>query len=186
MSKTILVLRGSPRRKGNSAALANRLVDGAKEAGAQVEEVLLDRMKIRPCNACDLCHDKGEGCVIKDDMQAIYPMLLEADAIVIASPIYYFTFSAQVKLCIDRWYALESSDGNALRGKKIGILLSYGDSDLYTSGGVNAIHTFESIFRYIGCEIVGLVHGSAHKLGEMEQQTALLEKAYQLGQKFGG
>ena len=60
MSKNILILRGSPRRKGNSAALANRLVDGAKEAGAQVEEVLLDRMKIRPCNACDLCHEKGK------------------------------------------------------------------------------------------------------------------------------
>ena len=104
-------------------------------------------------------------------MQEIYPKLLDADAIVIASPIYYFTFSAQVKLCIDRWYALESSNGNALGGKKIGLLLSYGDSDLHTSGGINAIHTFESIFRYINCEIVGVVHGSAHKLGEMEQQA---------------
>ncbi len=184
MPRKILVLRGSPRKNGNSAALAEQAVQGAREAGASIEEALLDRMSIRPCNACDMCRTKGQ-CVIQDDMQTLYPKLQEADAIVIASPIYYFTMSAQVKLCIDRWYALETPQGNALRGKQIGLLLAYGDSDLYTSGGINAIHTFESIFRYIGCEIAGMVYGTAGAAGEMQQQTELMQKAYQLGRKLG-
>ncbi len=184
MQKKILVLRGSPRKNGNSAALADQVVKGAREAGATVEEALLDRMSIRPCNACDLCRTKGQ-CVIQDDMQTLYPMLQEADAIVIASPVYYFTMSAQVKLCIDRWYALETPQGNLLRGKKIGLLLAFGDSDVYTSGAINAIHTFESIFRYIGCEIVGMVYGTAGAAGEIHQQTELIQKAYQLGGQLG-
>jgi multimeric flavodoxin WrbA len=185
MTKNILILKGSPRKNGNSATLADRLAEGARETGARVEEVLLDRMKIRPCNNCDLCQEKGEGCVVKDDMQTIYPKLLAADAIVIASPIYYFTFNAQVKLCIDRWYALESSNGNALRGKQVGILLTFGDTDIHTSGGINAIHTFESIFHYIGCEIAGMVYGTANKIGDAAKQPELLEQAYQLGLKLG-
>jgi multimeric flavodoxin WrbA len=119
-------------------------------------------------------------------MQALYPQLLAADAILITSPIYYFTISAQTKLCIDRWYALESPQtGNALRGKQFGIVLTYGDTDLYTSGGINAIHTFESIFRYIHAEIVGMVYGTASDPGDVEKQPALLEQAFQLGLRMG-
>jgi multimeric flavodoxin WrbA len=118
-------------------------------------------------------------------MQTLYPLLEKADAIVLASPVYWFTLSAQVKLCIDRWYALESPQGSALRGKQIGIVLTYGDTDLYTSGGINAIHTFESMFRYIGAEIKGMVYGSANKIGDAEKQPALMEKAYQLGKQLG-
>ena len=66
----------------------------------------------------------------------------------IASPIYWFTISAQTKLFIDRWYALESSQGSVLKGKQFGILLTYGDDDPYTSGAINAIRTFQDMFRY--------------------------------------
>jgi multimeric flavodoxin WrbA len=185
MAKTVLILKGSPRRNGNSAALADRAAEGAREAGAVVEETLLDRMKIRPCNACDQCRKKG-GCVIQDDMQALYPKLLAADAILIATPVYYFTMSAQVKACIDRWYALEGTGGNAIKGKQVGILMSYGDSDLQTSGGINAVRTFESIFGYIGCEIVGMVHGSASDPGDIQGQSAVMEQAYALGKQIAG
>lgn len=186
MAKNILILKGSPRRSGNSAALADRAAEGAREAGAEVEEALLDRMQIRPCNACDACRRNERTCIVQDDMQALYPMLLAADAILIATPVYYFTMSAQVKACIDRWYALEGPGGNALKGKRVGILMSYGDSNLQTSGGINAVRTFESIFGYIGCEIVGVVHGSADKPGEITGQAALMEKAYGLGKQLAG
>jgi len=185
MAKTVLILKGSPRRKGNSAALADRSAEGARESGAVVEEVLLDRMKIRPCNACDGCRRNERTCVIQDDMQTLYPKLLAADAILIATPVYYFTMSAQVKACIDRWYALERSGGSALKGKRVGILMSYGDSDLQTSGGINAVRTFESIFGYIGCEIVDVVHGSASDPGEIRGQAAIMEQAYALGKQIG-
>jgi hypothetical protein len=94
--------------------------------------------------------------------------------------------SAQVKACIDRWYALEGPGGNALKGKQVGILMSYGDSDLQTSGGINAVRTFESIFSYIGCEIVDVVHGSASDPGEIRKQAAVMEQAYVLGKQMAG
>ena len=184
MSKNILILKGSPRGNGNSATLAAQVFAGAKEAGAQIEDVYLHGMDIRPCDACDFCQEGDVGCVVKDDMQNIYPKLEQADAIVIASPIYWFTLSAQMKLCIDRWYALESSEGSALKGKQLGVVLTYGDTDLYTSGGINAIHTLESMARYIGMDIVEVVHGSAMDVGDVEKQPELLERAYKLGQKL--
>lgn len=184
MSRFVLALKGSPRENGNSNTLAEQVIAGAREAGAEVESVWLHQMDIHPCDGCDVCHET-EMCIIKDDMQKIYPLLEKADAILIASPIYWFTISAQSKLCIDRWYALERPEGNLLRGKQFGIVLTFGDSDLYTSGGINAIHTFESMFRYIGGHIIGMVYGSAHKIGDVEKQPKLMERAYQLGITLG-
>jgi len=183
-NKYILVVNGSPRKNGNSVMLAEQVAAGAKAAGAQVESFVLHSMNILPCNACDACQETQD-CTIQDDMQILYPKLRRADAIVIASPIYWFTISAQTKLFIDRWYALEGPQGNALAGKRVGIVLTYGDTDPFTSGAVNAIRTFQDMCRYIGANIAGIVYGSATKEGEIQNQPSLLEKAYQLGQKLG-
>ncbi len=182
MSKSVLILKGSPRINGNRAVLADQIFAGAKKAGAEVESVYLSGLEINPCDACDACQEGDGGCIVEDDMQSLYPKLSQADAIVIASPIYYFTISAQTKLCIDRWYALETESGNALRGKQLAIVLVYGDTDLYTSGGINAIHTFESISRYIGLEIAGMVYGTAEQIGDAEKQPELMAKAFKLGE----
>jgi multimeric flavodoxin WrbA len=182
MCNSVLILKSSPRKKGNSNILAASLQAGVIEAGANVESLMLHDMDIRPCDACDECQETGV-CVISDDMQQIYPLLERADSIVIASPVYWFTISAQAKLCIDRWYAIHSS--GIFRKKRIGIILTYGDDDLYSSGGINAIHTFESMFRYLDADIIGIVHGSAHECGDVEKQPELMESAYQLGQKLG-
>ncbi len=184
MSDFVLVLKGSPRENGNSSTLAEQVAAGAKAAGAEVESVSLHTLDIRPCDACDSCHETGGVCVIKDDMQSLYPQLRRASAILVASPVYWFTISAQAKLCIDRWYAFESPQGSELRGKKFGFVLTYGDTDLYTSGGINAIHTYESMCRYLRADIVGMVYGSADKAGEVINQPELMEKAYQLGRKL--
>jgi multimeric flavodoxin WrbA len=183
MSKFVLVLKSSPRENGNSNTLAKQVEAGAREVGADVESLMLHNMNINPCDACDVCQETGV-CIIGDDMQAVYPLLEKADAIVIAGPVYWFTINAQAKLCIDRWYALIHSD-RKFDDKQIGIVLTYGDSDLYTSGGINAIHTFESMFRYLGAEITGIVHGCADAVGDAEKQPGLMENAYQLGQKIG-
>jgi multimeric flavodoxin WrbA len=184
MNEYVLVVKSSPREDGNSSTLAEQAAMGAREAGAEVECISLHTLDIRPCDACDSCHETNGICVIKDDMQALYPKLRRASAIVVASPIYWFTISAQAKLCIDRWYALETRQGNELRGKKFGIILTYGDSDLYTSGGINAIHTFESMFRYLRAEMVGIVHGSVSDVGDAQKQPELMEEARRLGQKL--
>jgi len=184
MSDFVLVLKGSPRENGNSSTLAEQVAAGAKAAGAEVESISLHTLDIRPCDACDSCHETGGVCVIKDGMQALYPKLRRASAILVASPVYWFTVSAQAKLCIDRWYAFESPQGSELRGKKFGFVLTYGDTDVYTSGGINAIHTYESMCRYLRAEIVGMVYGSASDVGDVQKQPELMEKAYQLGRKL--
>jgi multimeric flavodoxin WrbA len=184
MPKQILILKASPRERGNSAILADRLATGASEAGAQVESIYLHGLDIRACDACDLCQEPGSGCVIEDDMQPLYPKLAEADAIVLASPIYWFTFSAQLKLCMDRWYAFQGNRYLEIKDKPFGIILTYGDADLYTSGAINAIHTFESMARFVHGELAGIVHASLDEAGEAAQQPALLEQAYQLGRQL--
>jgi multimeric flavodoxin WrbA len=184
MSDYVLILKGSPRENGNSSALAEKVAAGVKDSGAEVESLSLHEMDIRPCDACDTCQETGGVCVIKDDMQSLYPKLKRASAIVVASPVYWFTISAQSKLCIDRWYAFQTPQGSELRGRKFGFILTYGDVDLYTSGGINAIHTFESMCRFLHGDMVGMVYGSADKPGEVVNQPELMEKAYQLGRKL--
>jgi multimeric flavodoxin WrbA len=184
MAKRVLIFKGSPREQGNSSILADKAGEGAREAGAKVESFSLHWMDIRPCDACDTCQETGV-CVLKDDMQQLYPKLEQAEAIIIASPIYWFTVSAQTKLFIDRWYALESPKGNALRGKQFGILLTYGDRDPYKSGAINAIRTFQDMLGYIGGNIAGMVYGTAMDIGDVQKQPELLEQAFQLGEKLG-
>ena len=182
--RNLLILKGSPRERGNSATLAEKSVVGARAAGAQVESITLHGLDIRPCDACDLCLEQ-DGCVIEDDMQQLYPKLAAADAIILASPIYWFTFSAQLKLCIDRWYAFQP-DQKELSGKPFGIILTYGDEDLYSSGAINAIHTFEAMCRFLNGKIAGILHGSLSDVGDAEKHPELLEQARQLGERLGG
>ena len=184
MGKHVLIFKGSPREKGNSSILAEKAAEGAKAAGAEVESFTLHNMHIRPCDACDTCQETGV-CVLMDDMQTLYPKLRGAEAIVIASPIYWFTISAQTKLFIDRWYALESTQGNALKGKQFGILLTYGDTDPYSSGAINAIRTFQDMMRYLGADIGGIVYGTASNEGDVLSQPKLMERAFMLGKKLG-
>jgi multimeric flavodoxin WrbA len=107
-----------------------------------------------------------------------------ADGIVIASPIYWFTISAQTKLFMDRWYALGGDDGYELAGKKFGIVLAYADADPFTSGAVNALRTFQDAFNFIGAEVMGTVYGSAWKAGEIKKNQPLMGAAYELGKKM--
>jgi multimeric flavodoxin WrbA len=184
MGRKVLILKGSPRERGNSAVLADRVGAGATEAGMQVESVSLQSMDIRACDGCELCKETGVFCVIEDDMQNLYPKLIEADVLVLASPIYWFTYSAQLKLCIDRWYGLWNARKDLFRGKPAGIVLTYGDTDLYTSGGINAILTFETMFRFLGMPILGWVYGSVMDPGDAEKNPELMQSAYDLGKKL--
>ncbi len=183
----ILLVMGSPRKEGNSANLAKQVVAGAKASGVEVESFYLHGMNIQPCSACESCRKETErGCVIDDDMRALYPKLRHADALVIASPIYWFTVSAQTKIFMDRWYALggPQEDYAAFAGKRIGIVLTYADADPFVSGAVNALRTFQDAFHYVGAEIVGMIYGSASEAGEIRTDRDLMEKAYELGKRL--
>ena len=92
----VLVLNGSPHPNGATADMVSAFEKGAKEAGHEVIIFAVARMNVKGCLGCEYCHNKGEGkCVQQDDMKALYPEFLSADMVVFASPIYYFTFSAQ-------------------------------------------------------------------------------------------
>ena len=184
-TKKVLVLLGSPRKKGNSATLAERIIKGAETAGATVERIYLHGQNIAPCNACYGCQKKdSKGCVINDDMQPIYKKLVESYAWVIASPIYWFTMSAQTKLFLDRCFGLYSYKKNVFKGKRIAIAMSYGDADSFSSGCVNALRTFQDSFTYTGSRIVGMVHGSADKAGEIKSNKRLMIQAEELGKEL--
>jgi multimeric flavodoxin WrbA len=184
-NKQVLVILGSPRKKGNSSALAARISRGAKSAGAEVETVFLHGLKISPCRGCDTCQkNDSKGCAIKDNMQDIYPKLVKADAWVIASPVYWFTMSAQTKTFMDRCYALTAYAENPFAGKRIAIAMSYGDVDPVKSGCVNALRTFQDAFRYTGSKIIGMVYGSATKAGEIQNNEALMREAEDLGKRL--
>ena len=134
----VIIAVGSPRSNGNSATLAQRVADGVKSAGGQPESFNLHEMNIKPCNACDKCQDASStSCAISDDMQELYPKLRLASALVIASPVYVFTVSAQTKLFMDRCRPLWAAHNNIFKDMSIGILLAYADPDPFSSGAVN-------------------------------------------------
>jgi multimeric flavodoxin WrbA len=188
MAKNVLILKGSPRREGNSAILAGQVAAGANEAGGQVETVYLHELDIQPCDACDMCQGAGIDCVIEDDMQTLYPKVRAADAVVYASPIYWFSVSAQLKLFIDRCYAMgegeDESEGYGLAGKKIGVVLTYGGVDPYESGAINAIRMFQDLFRFVPAEIVDIVCGHAMDEGEVKKNAEVMQRAFDLGIKL--
>jgi len=185
--RKILVLFSSPRKKGNSAALANQIIKGAKSEGANVETVFLNAMNISPCQACYACRKKdSKGCAIDDDMQSIYPKLVEFDTWVIASPVYWFTMAAQAKLFMDRCFAMLAYANNPFAGKRIAIAMSYGDADPFNSGCVNALRAFQDSFNYVGADIIGMVYGSAEAPGEIKANADLMKRAEKLGKKLAG
>jgi len=143
-AKKILVLLGSPRKNGNSTALANQIIAGAESVGASAEKIFLHGKYISPCQACYACQrPDSKGCAIDDEMQPIYGKLVEAGAWVIASPVYWFSMSAQTKLFLDRCFALAAYKKDAFAGKRIAVAMSFGDEDAFISGCVNALRTFQ-------------------------------------------
>ena len=161
----IAVLNGSP-RKETTTAMVQAFREGAEAAGHVVEEYQVGKMKIAGCLACEYCHTKGEGtCIQKDDLEKILPAYKEADMIVFASPIYYFTMSAQIEAAIQRVYCI----GKPLKAKKAALLLTSGSPGVYDS----AIAQFKGYTAYTGIEAAGVItsngeeNGSEAKLNEV-------------------
>ena len=185
--KNVVALLGSPRKKGNSTVLAKRIIHGAKSAGARVETVYLNGLHIKPCQGCYACKKKSStGCAVDDDMQPLYSKLVESDAWIIASPVYWFNMSAQIKIFMDRCFALWNEDPqiNRMYNKRIAIAMSYGDSDPFNSGCVNALRSFQDAYRYAGARIVGMVYGSADQPGEIASNAELMAQAEEIGKKL--
>lgn len=145
----IAILNGSP-RKENTSAMVQAFMEGAHAAGHAVEEYQVGKMKIAGCLACEYCHTKGNGaCIQKDDLERIMPAYREADMIVFASPIYYFTMTAQMEAAIQRVYCI----GKPAKATKAALLLSSGSPGVYDG----AIAQFNAYMGYAGIEVAGII-----------------------------
>ncbi|HNX47341.1 MAG TPA: flavodoxin family protein [Methanomassiliicoccales archaeon] len=116
----VIGLNGSPRRNGNSATLLDQALDAARDSGAEVIRYDLASLNISPCQACEDCFINGS-CVIRDDMDALYDSLEEADAVIVASPIYFSGMSSQTKIVVDRCQALWARRKVLQDGRKPGV-----------------------------------------------------------------
>lgn len=170
----IVVLNGSPRPNGNTEIMTDAFVRGAEEAGHQVVKFNLGTMKIAPCLACEYCASHGGVCVQKDDIQKVSAQVDGADMLVFASPVYWFTISAQLKTAIDRLYAFGKKQFTI---KYAALLLDSASDKVYRS----AIAGYEDTCAYLGWENKGIVtvYGMKEK-GDMKG-TQGEQQAYELG-----
>ncbi|GHS93343.1 flavodoxin [Synergistales bacterium] len=176
MGKNILVLTGSPRKGATTDSLAAAFTEGAKEAGNTVTVIRAADLKINGCLGCNHCFKEKGVCVHKDDMPHIIDKLRKSDVLVIASPIYFFGATAQIKLAIDRTYAL-LSEGTPV--KRAALLLTCGADS--ADAAKPTIAMFEAIARYQKWENAGVVVAPAlHKPDEIKGRPEL-EQAKRLG-----
>lgn len=175
MSK-IAVLIGSPRKGGNTEILADAFIDGAKQRH-EIEVISVTDVKVKGCTGCNFCYtDKSHRCVQKDDMQSIYEKLIPADVIVIATPVYFYGISSQLKCIIDR---LHNPIRNNFKVKKL-ILLSVAADTIPTV--FDSVKTmYNSVLEYFSLENGGVVtvFGVKEK-GDIINNSALQE-AFELG-----
>ena len=145
----ILVMNGSPRKNGNTARLVQAFEKGAEEAGHSVKIENVALKKIGGCKACEYCHEKENAiCIQKDDMQDIYPAIAEADMLVLASPIYYYTMTGQLISVLNRTYAL----GRLAHIKKAALILSSGAPDMYEA----AVTQYKGVISWWGAIDAGI------------------------------
>ncbi len=180
---------GSPRKNSNSTVLGRKIAAGFRDTGGAIAEFDLPRLNIQPCTACDYCKtSKDRFCSIEDDMEGILQALTEVDFLIIASPIYWFHISAQMKTAVDRWYALigrkDRKEFEYLEGKTVALAFTYGDQNPVSSGAVNAYRSMQDACAYIGMRLAGTIYCSAEEPGAAEEQDGVLEAAYELGKSL--
>jgi multimeric flavodoxin WrbA len=182
----ILGIMGSPRIKGNTDLLLEEALKGAKSQGAEVEKIVVDKLKIAPCKEYLGCFKDGN-CVIRDDMDEIYPKLLGADVVIIASPMFFYGVSSQAKALIDRCQALwarkhilkQSLPDGGRKGAFIAVGATKGKR-LFEG----AILTVKYFFEAIGVEYADelLIRGVDAR-GEIKEHPIALSDAFELGKR---
>jgi len=187
--KRILIVQGGGRPNGNTAQLAACFEKGAREAGHQVETVFLLKKEIKGCLGCNACR-YGKPCVQKDDFNQMVPKIKEADLIVFATPLYFWTISSRLKAFIERFYCIAEEDPNPPAGryerypvKDCALLVTAADDLFWTFEQVVSYYRF-ALVNYIGFHDKGMLLaggcGSTNGRPRIEE-TGHLEKAFQFG-----
>jgi multimeric flavodoxin WrbA len=183
----ILGILGSPRMGGNSDILLDQALAGCKDAGAEVEKIVLCQKKISGCMNCEKCNETGI-CVIKDDMPEIHKKILDADAIIHSCPVYFWSMTAQMKAYLDRWCAFFDAEWRwhkayypKMKGKRIGLITVCGDPDVSVADPI--VHTFKTTADTTKLHWIGAVMASATAKGEIAGNDTAKREAYELGRK---
>lgn len=187
MSKTriLLGISSSPRKGGNSDILLDKLLDGAMSSGGLIEKVRLNELNFKPCQECGGCDDTGL-CVIGDDMGLLYEKVRQADCLVLASPLFFTSISAQTKMMIDRfqciWIAkhrLKKKFSPEKNRKGVFLCVSALDKiELFE----NAKKIIRSFFATLDIEYFGDIYcGGVDKMATILKNEAVLKKAFKLG-----
>lgn len=178
----ILALLGSPRRYGNTSLLLEEYLRGIKASNkdADITKVFLHEKNIHCCAACDTCRSITIGqCVIKDDMQDLYPLFIKADMVIYATPIYWWNVSAQLKTFIDRCYALGGLK-DSYAGKKAALLMTYG-GELPNKGPELVKTAFEEICSYKEMKLIHVYGVCTDEYMPMAENTKALNDVYEMG-----
>lgn len=177
MSKKVLILSGSPRKGGNSDLLCDEFMRGAEEAGNKVEKIRVAAKKVAPCSACYYCRDHSGACAHKDDMADILQKMIDADVIVLASPVYFYSIDAQLKAVIDRTVArwLE------VKNKEFYYIVTMADEE-----NASADTTLACFRGYADCvegavEKGIIIGGGVYEPGKVKN-TPAMEQTYKMGQ----
>ena len=164
----VLILQASPRANGNTAWMAEEFKNAAEAAGHQVTLVNVSKKKIAGCLACEYCHNKGNGaCIQKDDMQELYPLMAEAEVLVLAAPIYYFTLNAQIQAPIQRMYCVNKP----AKVQKMALLMSSYSPNVYDG----ATAEFRDICNYWGTKSIGVVSAKLDEQKTEETKAKIVE-----------
>ncbi len=176
MNKKVLVLSSSPRRGGNSDLLCDQFMMGAQEAGLQAEKVFLKDKTIHYCTGCAACFGAGKGCVQTDGMAEVLEKMIAADVIVMATPVYFYTMSAQMKTLIDRTCARYTE----ISGKDFYFIVTAADSSRQAmERTLEGFRGFTSCLS--GAKEKGIIYGTgAWSIGDIKNNGAMRE-AYEMG-----
>ncbi len=175
----ILVLNGSPRKNGNTQIMVSEFKRGAEEAGHKVAEFPVAMMDIHPCIACESCFRNDGKCFRKDDMSKIYEALDESDLLVIASPVYWYSLTAQMKTAIDRFYAY------LLKGYRIKsavLLLNAHDSN--ESVFDTSVSNYRQIIGYTKWKDEGIITLPGMNYKGAAEKSPKLKDVYELGRNL--
>lgn len=176
MNKKILVISSSPRKGGNSDTLCDMFIKGAAESGHQAEKLRLSELKINYCSACYTCKKIGH-CVKQDDMEQIISKMRKADVIVLSTPVYFYSMSAQLKTMIDR--TLGGAQQPGLENKAFYMIATAADSKSEIERTVDAMRGYLKCLP--GAKEMGVIYGSgAWQLGDIRNNPAMQE-AYEMG-----
>ena len=174
--KRILILNGSPRMNGNTAGLIASFTEGAIQAGHVVDRFDLQKMNIRACLGCYKGgKDPDSPCVQKDDMDKIYPVYERADIVVLASPMYYWSVTGQLKCAFDRLFAVTEKDAEFRSPSKKCIMLMAAEGDT-RDNFEPVVHYYHALLKHLGWTNLGEVYaGGVVYVGDIKGHSALKE-----------